>query len=205
MINKTEVIETAGVATKVIGSKEELTAAVAEAAQIKLALLAAEARQQAAMEAAKEAFERSAAEDVAELAVLIASIEAAAAAHKEDWFPRGANGKRKKTLPVLDHKIAYRASSVVDAEKMVGLALAEEIDRMEEEMGSPDLTGEQLEELVECRAVLARCVRYPLPELNKDAVKDLPEAVRQKYLAPRGVAVREVENFSVQFNFQPQA
>jgi 1,2-phenylacetyl-CoA epoxidase PaaB subunit len=205
MSNKTEVIETAGLATKVIGSKEELTAAVAEAAQIKLALLAAEARQQAAVEAAKEAFERSTAEAVAELAVLIASIEAAAAAHKEDWFPVGANGKRKKTMAVLDHKIAYRASSVVDAEKMVGLALAEEMDRLEEEMESPDLTGEQLSEMVECRAVLGRCVRYPLPELNKDGVKDLPQEVQKKYLEPRGVVVREVENFSVQFNFQPQA
>ena len=198
-------IDTAAVpAPAPIHTLDELTAAVAKAAQLQLVIMAAEARQRAAVEAAKEAFELATRASSAELAALLAGISAAADAHKDDWFPIGKNKKRKKSLKVLEHTLAYRQAVSVEAPAGAAQQLTRVLQELAAHLASDGLCAEEREILEREQRALSAVLRQPPVELNKEAVKALDENALG-WLYAHGVKLVSTESFTLRFDFTPNA
>lgn len=183
----TEDINTTGITAAAIKDDKQLCDVVYEIAELQLTLNSAQAEMQARVEAAKKAFADATAEHAEKVKQLFASVETYAARHRDRLFPE-KGGKRSKTFKVLSHKLQYRSSDQVKA---------------------PSNAVEIIKQLIQntdkgpLRGVLNGVVRYPEPELNKDAVKTLPPGEARDLLHAHGITIQQLETFKLAFSFAP--
>lgn len=183
----TEDINTTGITAAAIKDDKHLCDVVYQLAELQLLLNSAQAEMQARMEAAKKAFADATADKAEKVKELFASVEAYAAEHRDRLFPE-KGGKRKKTFKVLSHKLQYRSSDQVKAP-------ANAVEIIKQLMQNTD-NGP-------LRGMLNGVVRYPEPELNKDAVKTLPAGEARDLLHAHGITIQQLETFKLAFSFTP--
>lgn len=195
-------IDTSNLPALVIKDDKQLSDLVFEMASKQLLLNAAEAEQQAKIEAAKKAFADATGDITTEIRAKFAALEAYAAKHKDRLFPV-KGGKRKKTFPVLAHKLQYRSSEQVKAPANAVLIIKGIIFNAEAEIMSlgPCEHSTHLAGLIQ---QLEALIRQPEPELNKDAVKACSDKVVKDYLAAHGITVETLETFKLAFAFTPE-
>jgi phage host-nuclease inhibitor protein Gam len=195
-------IDTSNLPALVITDDKQLSDLVFEIASKQLLLNAAEAEQQAKIEAAKKAFADATGDITTEIRAKFAAIEAYAAKHKDRLFPV-KGGKRKKTFPVLAHKLQYRSSDQVKAPANAVLVIKAIIFNAEAEIMSLGAC-EHSTHLAGVIQQLEALIRQPDPELNKDAVKACNDKVVKDYLAAHGITVETLETFKLTFAFTPE-
>lgn len=185
----------------IIADDKALCDLVHEAASIQLVLNGAEAKQQAAVEAAKKAFADATREQSERINAIFAAIETYAAANRDRLFPKKGS-KQAKTFAIMQHKLQFRSSDAVeaptDAVEIINRlkhALAVEMAGLEGGLWQ-GLNRDQMEDAFEA---LIRC---PAPELHKDAVKSASKPVRET-LAAYGIKVTTSETFKLAFTFSP--
>jgi phage host-nuclease inhibitor protein Gam len=195
-------IDTSNLPALVIKDDKQLSDLVFEIASKQLVLNAAEAEQQAKIEAAKKAFADATSDITNEIRAKFAAIEGYAAKHKDRLFPV-KGGKRKKTFNILQHALQYRSSDQVKAPsyavmliKRIILNTEVSIMNLGECEHSTHLAGviQQLEAMI----------RQPEPELNKEAVKACTDKVVKDYLSTHGISVETLETFKLAFAFTPE-
>lgn len=185
-----------------INDDRELCDIVYTIANKQLIINAAEANQQAKIEAAKKAFADGTAEFTAEIKALFAAVQRYAEAHKDRLFPvKGAT--RKKTFAILQHKLQYRSSDRVEAPadavaRLRMMITASEVNIMN--LGA----GPAADEIAAVIQQLEGLIRSPEPELNKDAVKAISDTAIKDYLASCGMRVVTDETFKLSFAFTPE-
>lgn len=186
-----------------IETLDQLKNAVHKLATLQLVLNAAEARQQAAIEAAKKAFDEATADSQTQLAALLAGVQKYAADNKDMLFP--LKGKtRTKTYKVLQHTLAYRSSSSIAAPETIVDDIKAMRARIEEMLCCPDApeAGVPEEALAQIDA-LDRLIRTK-EEFDKTAAKALLES-QAGLLSRLKVTETTEETFRVTFNFTPTA
>ncbi len=205
-MQQTQDIDTTSVPAPItIDGLPALTDTIARAAQLALVIATAEKRQQAAVETAKAAFESATRETSEELKSLFAGIEAACAANKDAWFPAAKNGKRKKTLAVLQHEIKYRDATSIQTEGDPIGNIREALAGVEAQLGT-DLDTEERATLDATHSLLLNLLRQPPEELNRQAA--LAAAAKEQHtdlLADLGITRHTTETFRVVFHFTPNA
>lgn len=183
----------------VITDDMALTEAVFKAASLQLILNAAEAQQQAHVEAAKKAFDDATREHAQRIAEIFAAVESYAAEHRDRLFPLKGK-KRAKTFAVLQHKLQYRSSDTVEAPADAVTRIQHMLSDVVSELSAPDLTREREAELQVLEQTLKCLIRQPEPELNKDNAKAL-----DLLLPPAlGITVKTSEAFKLAFTFTPE-
>jgi phage host-nuclease inhibitor protein Gam len=183
-----------------IDTLDGLKGAVHRLASLQLTLNAAEAQQQATIEAAKRAFDQATTEIQQEIANLLAGVEAFCAANKDMLFPVKGR-KRAKTFSVLQHALAYRESSSIEAPANILDCIKLTRSHIKQLMETPGL-----EIAAEAQAqidALDQLIRTK-EEFDRTAAKPLLEA--HPGLMSR-LQIREVKSdtFRVTFNFTPTA
>lgn len=180
---------------------------VYEIASKQLVINAAQANQQAKIEAAKKAFADGTAEFTAEIARLFAAVTDYATANKERLFP-GKGKKQKKTYKVLSHELKFRSSTAAEA-PADAVAVIRQMLQVVRDFDAPDgnWNGVPLVQVVE---TLKGLLRQPPEELNKDALLSLcasespgSEALAQ-YLHLHGLRAKTTEGFKLVFSFTPE-
>lgn len=183
-----------------IDTLDGLKGAVHRLATLQLTLQSAEAQQQATIEAAKRAFDQATAEIQAEIANLLAGVEAYCAANKDMLFPKKGKS-RTKTFRVLQHALAYRQASAIEAPANVLATIKATRAQIQTllETGGTELSTEAQNQL----AALDQLIRTK-EEFDRAAAKTLLES--QPGLLSR-LQIREVttDTFRVTFNFTPTA
>lgn len=175
---------------------------VYQLASKQLVINAAEAEMQAQVEASKKAFADATETLTGDVKKLFAAVEAYAAANKDRLFPVKGD-KRKKTFAVLQHKLQYRSSESVQAPANAAQIIIDLCDAgMSYLRDKPDgewngLTTETM------KAAFKALIRQPEPEMNKDALKDAPESLRE-LLRLQGIRVQTQEIFKLAFTFTPE-
>lgn len=186
-----------------IDTLDGLKGAVHRLATLQLTLQSAEAQQQATIEAAKRAFDQATAEIQAEIANLLAGVEAYCAANKDMLFPKKGKS-RSKTFKVLQHALAYREASAIEAPANILATIKAMRARIQEQLHFPDApnAGPPEEALAQIDA-LDLLIRTK-EEFDRTAAKALLES--QPGLLSR-LQIREVttDTFRVTFNFTPTA
>jgi hypothetical protein len=195
-------IDTSNLPALVIKDDKQLSDLVFEIASKQLVLNAAEAEQQSKIEAAKKAFADATGDITNEIRAKFAAIEAYASKHKERLFPV-KGGKRKKTFPVLAHKLQYRSSDQVKAPANAVLLIKNMI--LNSEVNIMNLGPcEASTEIAAVIQQLKGLIRQPEPELNKDAIKAISDESVKDYLAAHGITVETLETFKLTFAFTPE-
>lgn len=200
----TKTINTAAITPDIVISDDvQLTQLVHEAASLQLSLNRAETIQQAAVEAAKKAFEDATRDTSTRIAEIFTAIQSYCAANRDRLFP-AKNGKRAKTYQVLAHKLQYRSSDTVqapeDAVQVIENLLKAGLDYIEHHpLGLDHWNGYSRTNL---QTALKALIRQPEPELNKDAVKNADHHLRDM-LATQGIRVLTQETFKLAFTFTP--
>lgn len=185
-----------------IETLDQLKNAVHKLATLQLVLNAAEARQQAAIEAAKKAFDEATADSQAQLAALLAGVQKYAADNKDMLFP--LKGKtRTKTYKVLQHALAYRSSSSITAPETIVDDIKEMRARLKELLSWPTTDEAAAAEALAQIDVLKRLIRAK-EEFDKTAAKALLET-QAGLLSRLKVTETTEETFRVTFNFTPTA
>lgn len=200
-------IDTSPLPALVIKDDKQLTELIFDMASKQLVLNAAETEQQAKLEAVKKAFADATGGIVEDIRAKFAAVEAYAAKHKDRLFPV-KGGKRKKTFPVLSHKLQYRSSEQVKAPADVISIIQNLINRLQESIESQKLATDQGESFYHAEqafiSTLRGLIRQPEPELNKDAVKAISDNTVKDYLAAHGITVETLETFKLAFAFSPE-
>lgn len=185
-----------------IETLEQLKNAVHKLATLQLVLNAAEARQQAAIEAAKKAFDEATADSQAQLAALLAGVQKYAADNKDMLFP--VKGKtRTKTYKVLQHSLAHRSSSSIDAPETIVDDIKAMRARLKELLSWPTTDEAAATEALAQIDALDRLIRTK-EEFDKTAAKALLES-QAGLLSRLKVTETTEETFRVTFNFTPTA
>lgn len=187
--------------TLTIKDDKELCDIVYKIASKQLVINAAEANQQLKIEAAKKAFADGTAEFTADIKTLFAGVQAYAEANKDRLFPV-KGGTRKKTFPVLAHKLQYRSADRVEAPSDAVTMLQANIEQSEANAANlgPDYAAEMAAVIAKMRGL----IRTPAPELNKDAVKALSDDTLKDHLSILGIRVVTDETFKLAFAFTPE-
>lgn len=185
-----------------IDTLDQLKAAVHKLATLQLVLNAAEARQQAAVEAAKKAFDEATAETQSQLADLLAGVQKFAAANKDMLFP--LKGKaRAKTFKVLQHALAYRSSSSISAPETIVEDIKAMRAHLKELLSWPTTDDAAAAEALAQIDALDRLIRTK-EEFDKTAAKQLLES-QAGLLSRLKVTEATEETFRIAFNFAPTA
>lgn len=176
---------------------------VYQIASKQLVINAAEAEQQAKLEAAKKAFADATGPLSGEIKTLFSAVTAYATANKERLFP-GKGKKQKKTFKVLNHELKFRSSSEVVAPANAVAILKNAI--LNSEVNIMNLGEcEASTQIASMIAQLERLIRQPDPELNKDAVKAITDEEVKDFLASLGITIESRDGFKLVFSFTPEA
>lgn len=188
-----------------IETQHDLTDAIHELATLTTVITAAQAKQQATVEAAKKAFEEATREETARLEEIRSQVEAYCAKHKATLFPGKA-----KTCSVLQHKLQYRSSTKVTAPADVVARIQRQIDAIEDQLGQDingeiDLTPDQVEDLTDDLSVLTALLRVSNPELNKKLVPDYMTDRFKPLLKSLGIDLHTEDTFNIVLTLSPNA
>lgn len=190
-----------------ITDDKHLCDVVYEIASKQLVINAAEAEQQAKLEAVKKAFSDATGPLEADIKNLFAAVQAYATAKKDRLFPK--KGKtRSKTYKVLQHKLQYRSSTAAVVPSNA-VAVINQMLQIVRDFDSPDgnWNGIPLEQVQE---TLKGLLRQPPQEVAKDAVvtlctaEDHASKALAEYLHLHGIRAKETETFKLAFAFTPE-
>jgi len=185
-----------------LNSISDLTALVSSLATKQLIITQAKAQAQAKVEAAKLAFDEATADLTAEINTGFEAITEFCEANKDTLFPV-KNGKRQKTLQVLQHKLQYRSSTEVTAPSDIITRLRNRLADLTLQSRSLTVPAdlEQIEAEIE---LINALIRLPEPEFNKEAASTyLNNEAAALTLAPLGINKTENETFKLTFTLTP--
>jgi phage host-nuclease inhibitor protein Gam len=186
-----------------ITDDKQLCDIVYQLASKQLVINAAEAEQQASVEAAKKAFADATGPLAEEIKSLFSAVAAYAAANKDRLFPVKA-GKRRKTFAVMQHKLQYRSADSVEAPANAVDLLRAVIWDLECSAQKAALEGESPASYEAAVSALEQLIRQPAPELDKEAVKALSREDAKRMIAAQGIRISTQETFKLAFSFTPE-
>lgn len=190
-----------------IADDKQLCDVIYDLAQKQLIINAAEAKQQAAIEAAKKAFADATAPLTDDIKTLFAAVETYATSNKDRLFPVKGK-KRSKTFKVLAHKLQYRSSTSAEAPANA-VSVVHQMLQIVQQYDAPDgnWNGIPLDQVV---CALEGLLRQPPQEINKDEIirlctsEDAASKALAGYLHLHGIRAKETETFKLAFAFTPE-
>lgn len=187
----------------VITDLKGLSDTIHEMAKEQLKVNEAEAKMQAAVEDAKKQYEAAISPHTGLIATFFTGVANYAKQAIDTLFPKSKGGERKKTYPVLGHKLQLRSSSSIEAPADI----IEKLAHLRSDLEASYVRGEiEIDQLDSKIAVIDKLLRVPPVEFNKDAAREAfkdPEAA--KVLAELGIKETSVETFKVAFKFTPES
>lgn len=198
----TDIDTTAITDAPVITDLKGLSDTIHEMAKEQLKVNEAEAKMQAAVEDAKKQYEAAISPHTGLIATLFTSVANYAKQAIDTLFPKSKGGERKKTYPVLGHKLQLRSSSSIEAPEDIVQLIIDDLKKMVRTNPGNEPSPEQRKREI----MLAKLLRQPPLELNKDAAREAlkdPEAA--KVLAELGIKETSIETFKVAFKFTPES